>query len=557
MIDKIGVENKVNSNYYTLNSKSQDSTSPNFKGGVVNVLMQGIQVCEQNPMINVAVIDMFSAILPRTFVESLTNWFAGFEALRRESSGLIVNCMIPSAITLGIAKLINNPIMPKGVDMSSCWADSNMINKFSDIYKSSNADDKIKDSLKTILKNIEGYEGSANVSYKDVLSEEDLETFTKRLKELTQKQKRKGQTNRAFNKEFKKEIKALTDEIVAKTKVYENVKINGGTNPVKANTVEDILKSSVQFFREFQKSPAKTDIAEFAKKSKKLVRSKSLLGLAVVLPLAASMQFINRKITEKTSGIKGAPIYNDYGKENISINNDPEKKKGLIKQKIISMSSMLAVGLLSMMKMPSMNMLEFKGIFPTMDQARIISTTTFMSRMAAADDRHELAEATVRDIATFLSLYFLGDYAAKATATIIQKKTGVRLLNDTNPLKEGEKHGFFKKAWHWFKEVNLKSSKEVISNTEEELKSKGLTPNKAQKEIIAKELEKAKRYRSGCQVANLGVSLALLGLIIPIFLRKNTAKKHAEEVRLAHNSVSSNVNSNDSVGNPPEYALAS
>ena len=294
---------------------------------------------------------------------------------------------------------------------------------------------------------------------------------------------------------------------------------------------------------------------EFAKQSKKLVRSKSLLGLAVVLPLAASMQFINRKITEKTSGIKGAPIYNDYGKENSTKIDESKKKEGLLKQKIISMTTMLSVGLLSMMKLPNMNMLEFKGIFPTMDQARLISTTTFMSRMAAADDKHELAEATGRDIVTFLSLYFLGDYAAKAAATMIQNKTGVRLLNDTKPLEKDA--NFFKKAWHWFKDVNIKSTKEVISKTEEELKSKGLVPDAKQKKIIEKELNKARGYRSACQVANFGVSLIILGLIVPIFLRKKTAKKHAEEIKLAQNIVSSNQSKSDSKENSMEYAIAS
>ncbi len=532
MINKIGVENKLNSSFPALNNKKTDSNNPNFKGGIVPVLLQGVQACEQNPMINVAVIDMFSAILPRTFVESLTNWFAGFEAFRRESSGLIVNCMIPSVITLGIGTLLNKSVMPQGTNMASCWADSHMIDKMTSVYKASQSEDKVKDSIKNILSNIEGYEGNGHLAYKDVLSEEELEKFAQKLNDLTEKD--------LSRKEFKKSIKNITDEIVAKTKIYEHVKINGGENPVKANTVEDILKNSVQFFREYKKTAKTVNITEFAEKSKKLVRSKSLLGLAVILPLAASMQFINRWITEKTSGYKGAPIYKDYGKENaVSINQD-KKKEGLLKQKIISMSSMLAVGLLSMMKLPSMNMLEFKGIFPTMDQARLISTTTFMSRMAAADDKHELAESTGRDIATFLSLYFLGDYAAKATATIIQKKTGVVLLNDTKPISKDA--GFFKRAWHWFKDVNLKSSKEVTSSTEESLRLQGLKPDKAQKAMITKELDKATKYRSACQVANLGVSLALLGLIIPIFLRKHTAKKHAEEIKLAQEAVSSNIN---------------
>ena len=536
MINRISVENSnVNSPYTSRNNNQTVTSAPSFKGGFVPVLLQCVQACEQSPMINVAVIDMFSAILPRTFVESLTNWFAGFEAFRRESSGLIVNCMIPSVITLGIAKLINNAIMPSGSNMASCWADSNMIEKFSSVYKASTSDDKVLDSLKTILKNIEGYEGNKLVSYGDILTQEELDTYSKKLKELTEKQQ--------SNKELKKSIRELADEMVSKTKVYENVKINGGSNPAKANTVEDILKNGVQFFKEYKKAGSNVDISEFANKSKKLVRTKSLLGLGVILPLAASMQFINRWITEKTSGVKGAPIYNDYGKEDSNAINEKQKKEGLLRQKIISISSMLTVGLLSMMKMPNISMLEFKGIFPTMDQARIISTATFMSRMAAAEDKNELAEATIRDIATFLSLYFLGDYAAKATATIIQKKTGTRLLNDTKPLEKDA--GFGKKAWHWFKDVSLKSSKEVISKTEEDLKLKGLKPNEEQKKIIEKELKKATGYRSACQVANLGVSLVLLGLIIPIFLRKNTAKKHAEDLIQAQNAVSSDKNKHE------------
>ncbi len=225
------------------------------------------------------------------------------------------------------------------------------------------------------------------------------------------------------------------------------------------------------------------------------------------------MQYINRWITEKSSGVKGAPIYDDFGKDQ-----DEEirakAKEGLFKQKLISISSMVGVALLSMMKKPTLGMLEFKGIFPTMDQARIISTTTFASRMAAADDKNELAEATVRDIATFSSMYFLGDYVAKATATAIQKKTGITLLNDTKPLKGDE--NAMKKFWHWVKDVNIKSSEEVIG-------------------------KKAVNMRSACQAANLGVSLLLLGLVIPIFTRKNTQKKHAEALKAAHSDQSSNT----------------
>ena len=536
MISKIGVEDKNLNNTYT---NCRNTNNPSFKsgGGAFSLVLQGIQACEKNPMINVAVIDMLSAILPRTFVESLTNWFAGFEAFRRESSGLIVNCLIPSFITLGIAKLVYKFLMPENTNMSSCWADSSLIKQAAEYYETSNSPDKIKDSLKQLLGNTQGCDGKKHsVMFNNILTDKELEHYSNKLTELTQSNK--------TNKELKKSIKEIAAEIVEKTHIAENIKVKGSKGDIKASTVNSLLEDSVKFFREFQKADKSVKMSEFAQKSKKLVKTKSALGLAIVLPLAISMQYINRWITGKLSGVKGAPIYDDFGKEEAIV--DEKATEGLLKQKIISISSMLGVSLLSMMKMPSWNMFEFKGMFPTMDQARIISTATFSSRMAAADDKNELAEATVRDIATFASLYFLGDYAAKAAATVLQKKTGITLLNETKDIDKNA--NVLKKFWHWVKDINIKSSDEIVSKTAQELKDKGLEITADKKKIIEQEIKKGVNLRSACQAVNLGVSLILLGLIIPIFTRSNTKKKHAEALELAKESSSKTAPANASAG---------
>ena len=527
MINKIGVDNtsKINSN--NVRQKEQSKQNPNFKG-VGAIALAGIQACERMPMVNVTVIDMLSAILPRTIVESMTNWFAGFEAFRRESSGLVVNCLIPSLVTLGIAKCINPAIMPNGVNMSRSWADSSLIDKASDYYKNAQSSDKVQESLKNILGNIEGFEGKNKIVFKDALKAEEIEKYSKELAELSRSTKN--------DRTVRKEVKKLASQIIEKVHVADNVKLADNEKIVNALSVNSMLEDSVKYFKEFQKSGI--GIEEFAQKSKKLVKTKSLVGLAVILPLAASMQYINRWITGKVSGVKGAPIYDDFGKEKDNVEETAKAKEGLLKQKLISISSMVGVSLLSMMKRPTMNMLEFKGMFPTMDQARIISTTTFASRMAAADDKNELAEATVRDIATFSGLYFLGDYAAKGAATLIQKSTGVSLLNDTKPLNGDE--NVFKKAWHWVKDVNIKSSEEVISKTQQALN--GAKPTDAQLKTIEKELKHARDLRSACQVANLGVSLALLGIIVPLYTRHKTKKKHAEALKLAQEKAQTTQN---------------
>lgn len=529
MINKVSVETNpriINSKRTRKNENIASQQNPNFKG-LGGVLLTGMQACERMPMVNVAVIDMLSAILPRTIVESMTNWFAGFEAFRRESSGLVVNCLIPSLITLGIAKGINGGFMPKGIDMSECWADSSMIDKAKTYYMEASSSDKVKESLRNIIADTEGFEGKQKLSFKNILSSEDLDKYSEKLAELS----RSNLKNRKINKEVKK----ISSEIIDKTRIAENIKVAGKGGDVSASSVTTLLEDSVKFYKGLQKAGDKVTVEEFAKRSKNLVRTKSGLGLAVVLPLAISMQYINRWITGKLSGVKGAPIYDDFGKNGKeSIEDAPKSKEGLLKQKIISISSMVGVSLLSMMKKPTLGMLEFKGMFPTMDQARIISTATFASRMAAADDKNELAEATVRDIATFSSLYFLGDYAAKAAATVIQNKTGIKLLNETKQLDKDA--NVFQKAWHWVKDINIKSSEEVVSATEEGLKAKGLKPTAEQLNIIKKELKHATNLRSACQGTSIGVSLALLGIVIPIFTRKNTKKKHEQALKLAQES---------------------
>ncbi len=526
MINKIGVDtSRINSIAVRRNKKEGAGQAPSFKGA--NLLLAGIQACERMPMVNVAVIDMLSAILPRTIVESMTNWFAGFEAFRRESSGLVVNCLIPSLITLGFAKMLNGSTMKdlgKKIDMSECWADSSLIDEAKEYYNKSASADKVRESLKGILGDIEGFEGSRKVLFKDVLSAEDLDKYAEKLAEISRSQK--------TSRDAAKDVKKIAAEIVEKTRVSENIKISGIKNEVKASSVNGMLVDSVKFFKGFQQRSCGT-IEEFAAKSKKLVKAKSALGLAVVLPLAISMQYINRWITGKVSGVKGAPIYDDFGKGANIENTDA--KEGLLKQKVISISSMIGVSLLSMMKKPTWGMLEFKGMFPTMDQARVISTATFASRMAAADDKNELAESTVRDIATFSGLYFLGAYASKAAATFIQKFKGISLLNDTNPIAKDA--NVFKKFWHWVKDVHVKSSDEVVSKTEEMLRTSKLKPTSEQLKTIEKELTRARNLRSACQVADIGVSLALLGILVPIYTRHKTKKKHAEMLKHAQENI--------------------
>ena len=528
--------------------KDKGNDSPNFGRCATATLKKGgkllslVQTCEKEPMVNVAVIDLVTAIIPRTLWDLCRNIFAGLEALRREASGLIVNCLIPGFITLGFAHLFNKMIMGKGkANLANCWASSDTINNVSEHYKNAKNTEAYKDGMKifkndkhatmyavnrNLLEEANGIDGFDKKSFGQILSKQELSDYAEKLTRVSFKSENGKLTEEVIEKTPKKRLKAIYRSITRKTHIAQDVKF-GDKMVSKLNRALTDTHQLVKGMIKEGITPETT--ADFVKRSKRLLKTKSLLGMLTILPLAASMQYINRKITEKTSGVKGAPIHEDYGKKEEQIHKTPEQikseKQQLFIHKIGAVASMFGLAMLSMLKLPNMttlkNIVQFKDQFPTMDQARAISAITFGSRMAVADDSAELKEHHTRDMITFGSMYFLGDYGAKGAASYLEHKHGIELLNKT--YDKNNNKGFLKKAKNWVLHTHLKSS--------DELKGTG--------EV----LEKAIRLRSKAQVANLGTSLALLGVVVPLYTMFRT-KKHdaAEKAKLlaAKNNTQSN-----------------
>lgn len=507
MIRKISVEDNhtpIGDNY---------RNNPSFNG-LGDGLITAVQMCERYPMLNVTALDLSTAIVPRTIVETKeSNGHAGFEAFRRESSGLIVNCLIPSFIVMGVAKLLQRPILGnfKKSSLVSTWANSDSIDKIHHFYKNAKgtSTEKIYNTFRDQLGSLTGVDGKETRNFADILNiETDAignfkgkignEKIHNAVTELVNLVK----ADKYNTKQFKKAYAAIVNE----TRIAENIKFKNDKSFFN-NNLEAICEDTVKLLRGVVKENI-TDtnqLAEYFKKAKKLVNWKSIGGLGIIIPLAISMQPINRWITRKTSGQKGAPIYKDFGENKNHKELSGKEKRELLAQKFISIGSMIGVAGLSMfMDKPSLKMFQFKGLFPTMDQARLISTATFASRMGASEDKNELREATVRDIATFSSFYFLGDYVAKGIATLFEKyKPDVHLINR---LKEPEENaGAMKKFWNWAKHTAIKSSDELTS-------------------------AKDKRLRTICQLGNIVFSLIALGVLIPVYTRSKTNKKHAEEL---------------------------
>ncbi len=560
MISKVelGSVNSKNKTPQDRISTGKNVANPSFTG-LGDLVLRGIQTCEANPMINVSVLDLSTAILPRTFLETFIgskkkdengekqkrklNIFGGFEAFRRESSGLIINCLIPSFIVIGVAKLLNRPIMGgfKASDLTKSWANSESINRIGKYFKDAGGKDpeeKIYNTLKSMTQDLHGVDGEKEKAFREILSH-DAE-YEKLLKKTANNiltgSKEEVVSDNKFVRGFKKffgikSYKNYTDDlynhIVKLTGASENIRFTDQKG-YSTSSLKHLLDSSSDMLRGAVKENITADSKEFSKymnKAKKLVNAKSAVGLlGLIIPLAISAQPINRWITHRLSGKGGAPIYNDDKDRHLT----PEEKTKLTAEKFFAVPLMWAVAGLSMLlDRPSLKMFQFKNIFPTMDQARIISAATFSSRIAASEDSNELKENTIRDIATFSSFYFLGDYAAKAIATLIQKKTGITLINK---LKEQDPNAnMLQKFWHWAKHTTMKSTDELGAIADEALRTK------------------SKNLRATCQAGNLLFSLLSLGLFIPLYTRTQTNKKQKE---LAQKQAQALAASEGFTGNP-------
>ena len=504
---QLTLKNQIEPKLY--NNKFNNAHKQNFKGaGIAALATTALQACDTNPVVGISVIDLFSAIGPNTISDlASTGVPSAMETFRRESSGLLVNCLIPSAIVFGVGKTINNMFFKgglKGIDMSRSWANEDSINKLSDVYLASKGKHKAKSFVTRTLAGLEFFKDKDFVPFTESLkTKEGKNSFKNAINLLTE-----AIDHPEYNaKRTDKLVSEAYNHIVNLTKA-ETIKFKGDKKAFSLN-LSDLLRDQVDLGRQFAKKSVIDNLDAFKKSSIKLVNTKSLMGLGIVIPIAMSMQAINRAITRKMYKTSGAPIYNDFGKAQRK-EPTPEEKKQLVGLKGLASAGMIGLALASMAKKPNLKMFQFKGMFPTTDQIRWIATATMLSRFAAAEDKNELKETTIRSMAVFSGLYFFGDYVAKGVATLVEKiKPEIKLINRFQA--DDKAQPIAKRFLNWATNYKIKSFNEVAGVG-------------------------SKNWRSLCQIANMGFSMIALGIVVPNYVRHLTRKN--EEKRLAEEQKS-------------------
>lgn len=526
------------------NNKQQNVAPQNFKGAGVdmafNMLDKGFKLLDKNAMIQVAFVDSVATDIPRTLVDLKTGLAAALETMRREFSGLIVNCLIPGFIVQGVSKVLPKAPELAGKNVSGSWANGAVVDRLRGVYnsaQSSAAADKTRAYVSESLKALEGLNGTDWVSYAKYSAEP---AFDEAVGLVTQSISKAP-------KERKKLLASAQEKLAGLTKAENILRFNGKSQANLGETLRDIADMGSQFnavktstlsslgqkaddviLTPELTSKVTSAVDKYSDSLKGHVKAKSALGLLLVMGLAVSVQKINRAITRKQFKAEGAPIYKDFGKKETNKKMTEEEKKSFKAKKMAAAAGMVGMAFASMMKKPSWGMFEFSNIFPTLDQCRWIASSTFASRMLAAEDENELRESVVRDVASFAGLYFLGDYVKKGVASGIEAfsktKKGAELLGGKvtllNRLKEVPKPqieqgaSFLKKATtqigfrakqfgNWIKNTELKGASEVANI-------------------------QTRNLRNICRVADIAFSIVMLGILLPRYNRSVTEKKVAE-----------------------------
>lgn len=530
--------NNTNNKYnYSNNSKSQ-SFNGGFADAAFNMLDKGFSVLDKNAMIQVSFVDTVSTNIPRTLVDLKTGLAAALETFRREFSGLFVNCLMPGLVVKGLAGILPKSSELKGTDVVGSWANGDSIEKLKGVYKQvqeSGAVDKTRAYVEKALGSLEGLDGKNWVKYADKASDP---VYQDAVSNITKAISSSGTERKTLLKQAQSKLAGLTKaESILKFNgtpqsnleetLRDVVDLGDKFNTVKSKTLSTIGATADDVVKPEVSSKISSAIDKYGSSLKGFVNKKSLIGMGLVIGIAVSIQTINRAITRKQFKAEGAPIYKDFGKKDTTQKMDEKQKKGFFAKKLASAAGMYGLAAVSMMKKPSLGMFQFSGIFPTMDQCRWIAASTFASRMLGAEDENELRESTVRDIASFSGLYFLGDYVKKGVASGIEAlsktKKGAEILGENVVLLNRKKEiakpvleqgaSLGKKAaaqvsyrakqlGNWVKNTDLKSAAEVSSI-------------------------KTRNLRNICRVADIAFSVVMLGILLPKYNRSVTEKKVA------------------------------
>ncbi|MDR1326875.1 MAG: hypothetical protein LBJ74_00555 [Heliobacteriaceae bacterium] len=399
-------------------------------GALTNALM----FLDTNAMANATLIDLGAMVIPRTYIDTKErNKYAGAETFIREFTGTLIVCLSSGILAKALAHSANRFIDPSTKINPNSWF--------------------TKDSAAALKKAWNGgTEGFVN-NILDNLSGRDNTAITKLTNKDAVAQKLAAYIN--AEKPDKAAAKQIEDLITNDLKANRSVNVN--INGTELNTsLEHLIRDMPDMGKNIFNNK-NINVESAFKKIAKVNKIKTLGALGIASGLGLANQYVNRKITEKRTGVKG--FAGDFDYQNFIKSKKSQKddslgfklQKGLVSAGIIGLAAAVM-----RIRNPKdfVKKLEFASPIVSGNAIKTVYTATLVGRFLASDNKQELGETAFRDYFGFLNWLVLGGFASKAVANIIDPHK--KELFNIN--KEG------KGIKHWLNDITVKSHKEAAAN---------------------------------------------------------------------------------------------
>lgn len=511
-------------------SNLQNKNHVLFKGPIDSPLSgaitQVLVTIDTNPMVNAALVDVFSMVIPRTYVDTKErNKYAGAETLFRELTGTFIVCLSSGFLAKGIAHLYNKFIEPKTQINPNSWISNDSLNLLNHSWNKGKNSEKY---ISNVLSNLSGIEGRETATWHNIDWKNIEWTDDKKWNNLTwENPKFHNIQEQLKNKEnIVKTLSQIIDGDIGKKDAKQVLEIAGHriTNALKVGnsvsiklddkmlgtSVHNLLRDTYDLGKNVFRNK-NINIESAINKLTKMNKVKTLGALAVASTLGLTNQYINRLITKKRTGTDAFVGEVEY--KNI-INDKNTKKTKENKTKLFAEKLIASVGIIGLaavvmkIKNPKdfIKKLEFTSAITSGNAIKTVYTATLVGRFLAAKNETELRESATRDYLGFLNWLVFGGFVAKGVANLLDK--GQNNLFNINKDGKGIKH--------WLNEISLKSHAEIAAKGSEFAKKNIWKINLA--------------HASGLiySTVALGVLLPLLNIVIT----KHKHKKADDEQRL-------------------------
>ena len=490
---------------FNINQKQQQ---PNFTG-LGDAAVTALRFLDTNQALGACAVDLGCMVIPRTLTDFGRGADAGFETLRRESTGTINHASIGPVYGTLAGMLVATAINSKyGINAKNVFADADTIDMLSKIqYDNVKANKGVDEYADEIVKSIKSSDGKS-------LSENAQGQIKKLLKGTITGEKH---TN-IFNDPYKGEKSLIRNIVLSDLGTETNLKlVNGGKEITASLTdlVDNITSLSRTLFKEkviesFEHAKSFAEV-NFVKSMKNFCMKRSLLGLGIGSAIGCSIQPLNIYLTKKKTGSDGFVGVEGREKDNSA---------GFKALKLGAAASFVAFALATIGKPKNiLKNIQYKSLIPTLDQFKLVYGLTIASRLVVARDKDELRESLVKDTLGFSTWLLLGNFVAKGTLKGLSKffaKRG-KNLNILGKTRDEVLHAALKKA-----------NVSTIEN------GKALSFKEMRKKLpLSDELTRLKlKCFDIAQLAGYAFSALVLGVGIPklnIYMTNKSEQKRAQQ----------------------------